>query len=111
MEMALKFLSTKSGERLLIIGDMGELGPDSIFYHEELGRQAKEYGINELYAIGEFSKYAVKSFGKHGFHFTDHGAMIKALENKVNKNTIVLVKGSRSAHMDKIVDALLGTEV
>ena len=51
MEMALKFLSQKSGERLLIVGDMGELGDESIYYHQELGRQAKEYGINKLFSL------------------------------------------------------------
>ena len=107
MEMALKFLSQKSGERLLIVGDMGELGDESIYYHQELGRQAKEYGINKLYAIGEFTQHTVKSFGEQGFHFIDHNAMLKALEQQVNKNTTVLVKGSRSARMERIVDALL----
>jgi len=106
MEMALKFLSKKKGQKILIIGDMGELGHDSVFYHQSLGEKAKESGVNQLYAIGEFTKHTVKSFGENGFHFNAHDDMLEALRGKVKKDTIVLVKGSRSARMEKIVSAL-----
>lgn len=107
MDVALKFLSKKNGQKIMVIGDMGELGTDSTFYHQELGKKAKEYGIDGLYAIGENSKHAVKSFGDNAFHFLDYQTMIDNLANIMQKDLTILIKGSRSASMETVVNALL----
>lgn len=107
MEMALKVLSKKNGQKILVVGDMGELGSDSVFYHQDLGSKAKQYGVDKLYAVGELSKHTVQSFGINGFHFATQQLLIEALSGDVSNNMTILVKGSRSAKMENIVNALL----
>jgi UDP-N-acetylmuramoyl-tripeptide--D-alanyl-D-alanine ligase len=110
MEKALMFLSQKQGQRILVMGDMGELGEHTIFYHEEMGKKAKEYGIDALYAVGHDTLYTVKSFGDEGRHFSSHNAMIAALYPLMNENITVLIKGSRAAEMEKVVQGLQAVE-
>lgn len=107
MEKALAFLSGRQGKRLLVMGDMGELGEASHFYHVQIGTKAKEYGVDALYALGEYTQDTVKSFGSRGFHFLTHEEMITALLSELKENMTILVKGSRMAKMEKIVEALV----
>lgn len=97
-------------KKILILGDMRELGEQSIKLHEECGQFAKANGIDVLWATGDLSRHAVSGFGGNARFFDTQSELIKALlENPelLNKNNLILVKGSRSMAMEKVVEALL----
>lgn len=90
----------------LIMGDMGELGPDASSMHAEIGRYAREQGIEYLVATGELSKYAVEAFGQDAKWFENIEELIGYLDQSTGIQDTLLMKGSRSAGMDRVVTAL-----
>lgn len=99
----LQVLKEFSGERVLVLGDMGELGESAADIHFRVGELAGGIGIQRLFAIGEFSRIAVGSFGKGARHFGSHEALIEALQDCLHADMTVLVKGSRMMRMERIV--------
>lgn len=93
-------------ERWLAMGDMGELGEQGPDLHLNAGEQARASGITRLFATGELSRQAVIGFGEGAQHFTDKAAMIETLRKQIHAQVSVLVKGSRAAQMEQVVDAL-----
>lgn len=106
IEAALKLLVHYQGNHLLVLGDMSELGESSPQYHIEIGQKARQIGIQAVYGYGPLSKLAVQAFGRGGQHFENQTDLITALQFQLNKQHIVLIKGSRNAKMEKIVSAL-----
>ncbi|MHB0766784.1 UDP-N-acetylmuramoyl-tripeptide--D-alanyl-D-alanine ligase [Stutzerimonas sp. NM35] len=96
-----------SGRTLLVLGDMGELGDWAEQSHADVGRYAAGK-VDALLAIGPLMKHAVEAFGAGGRHFADQQSLIEALRAEQG-NTTILIKGSRSAAMDRIVAALAET--
>ena len=103
---AIDVLMSFSGEKILIAGDMRELGSEATQFHIEIGKYAAEAGVQELWAIGELSEFTVKGFGSTGKHFTSKEELISACKLVANKAIVFLVKGSRSAQMDAVVKEL-----
>jgi len=108
---ALDVLAVCSGETVLVLGDMGELGNAAAALHEQVGRQARTGGIDRLYAVGDYAGLAAGTFGLGGHHYPDHQALIDALLLDLATHTLVspctvLVKGSRSMRMEQVVAAL-----
>src|SRR5690606_16341532 len=93
-----------SGRTLLVLGDMGELGSWAEQSHTEVGRYAAGK-VDALLAVGPLMKHAVEAFGAGGRHYADQQELIEALHLEQG-NTTILIKGSRSAAMDKVVAAL-----
>jgi UDP-N-acetylmuramoyl-tripeptide--D-alanyl-D-alanine ligase len=97
-------------ETILVIGDMGEVGDEAAALHAEVGRYAAEKGVGALYAVGPLSVSAVAAFGnrypQRAYHFATQEALITALRPELTARTRVLVKGSRSARMENVVNAL-----
>lgn len=107
---ALDVLASFTGYRIMVLGDMGELGPQAREYHEEVGLYAIETGIDNLFTLGVLSQSASQAFNGHGGqHFDNYVALTDALEELMhnNNNVTILVKGSRSARMERIVEALI----
>ena len=104
---ALSVLCGFAGNRLLVLGDMGELGKDANQFHADAGKQAKDAGIDGLFTVGELSRAASHSYGEGASHFETKAELLQALNQHLGKNTSVLVKGSRSMQMETIVNALL----
>jgi len=104
---AIDVLIEQSGNRVLVLGDMGELGESAKNLHADVGRKAKEAGIDSLYATGELSMNTIEAFGENGFYFKTKKELINALQEKLTKNDVVLVKGSRSAAMEEVVEWIL----
>lgn len=102
----LKVLAGFSGKRYLALGDMGELGEGAQAMHREMGEQALQLGIDRLYAYGALSRAACEGFGSEGRHFSEQQQLIDALRPNLHADVTVLVKGSRSSHMDRVADAL-----
>lgn len=109
---AIQVLAQQNGRTLLVLGDMGELGVDGMDMHAEIGRQAALLGIDALYGVGEMSVAACDAFGAGAVACHDMDELLKSLNTlKLNENNSVLVKGSRSARMERVVDALIKQEV
>jgi UDP-N-acetylmuramoyl-tripeptide--D-alanyl-D-alanine ligase len=104
---AIQVLAGFPGKRILVLGDMGELGEDTITLHAEAGRAAKAGSIDVLYTAGAMAKTAAQAFGKGAHQFEDQTAAIAALQSELSPNVTVLLKGSRLSHMERIADALV----
>ncbi|MBD9574482.1 UDP-N-acetylmuramoyl-tripeptide--D-alanyl-D-alanine ligase [Pseudomonas sp. PDM23] len=104
---AIDILAGFSGRTVLVLGDMGELGAWAESSHREVGTYAIGK-VTALYAVGPLMSHAVQAFGSAGRHFADQASLISALADEASTTTI-LIKGSRSAAMDKVVAALCGS--
>ncbi|MCQ2030294.1 UDP-N-acetylmuramoyl-tripeptide--D-alanyl-D-alanine ligase [Stutzerimonas zhaodongensis] len=102
---AIDVLAGFAGRTVLALGDMGELGEWAEQGHREVGSYAKGK-VDTLFAVGPLMKHAVDAFGVGGRHFADQQSLIDALSLEQGNATTILIKGSRSAAMDKIVAAL-----
>lgn len=96
------------GRRILVLGDMGELGEWARQSHADVGAYAKGR-VDALYAVGPLMAHAVEAFGSDGHHFTDQAGLIAAIAQEHRPNTTILIKGSRSAAMENVVAALCGS--
>ncbi len=106
MRAAIQLLALRSGERILVMGDMRELGENAVQYHQEAGKVAKDHGIEQLYCYGDLSRHAADAFGKKAYFFSDRSQLVQALKPHLNKQVTVLIKGSNSMQMDQVVAAL-----
>lgn len=104
---AIDILADFSGRTVLVLGDMGELGAWAEQGHRDVGRYAQGK-VDALYAVGPLMTYAVEEFAVNGRHFAEQASLIEALRAEQGDTTI-LIKGSRSAAMEKVVAALCGT--
>ena len=103
--MALDVLAARQGFRVLIFGDMGELGAWSEEHHQQVGVIARKSGIDRLMTCGEQSQAATRAFGSGAKHYTSQEALVHDL--KLDADTTVLVKGSRTSAMENIVQKLI----
>ena len=106
MVEAINWLANFS-ESILVSGDMAELGEDADLFHKEIGVHAKEKGIKSLYAVGKHASAMAQGFGNEEHVYASQEELINALKNEIANNSVVLVKGSRSAKMEKVVNAVL----
>ncbi|RUR19957.1 UDP-N-acetylmuramoyl-tripeptide--D-alanyl-D-alanine ligase [Legionella sp. km535] len=104
---ALEVLALRPGKRIFVFGDMGELGEWATQHHQEVGLAAKQLGIDQLLSCGTHSLLASQAFGAQGHHFSSQEELVQNLLDELSDNTTVLVKGSRSSAMEKIVHKLL----
>jgi UDP-N-acetylmuramoyl-tripeptide--D-alanyl-D-alanine ligase len=107
MRAALDVLAALPGRRIFVMGDMGEVGEMAGQLHDEIGGHAKSQGIELLFALGEKSVAAAHNFGDGGRHFDSVEKLAAALRPLMDKDTTVLVKGSRFMHMERVVEAIL----
>ena len=112
-KMALQTLGNMkvAGLRIAVLGDMLELGKESGNLHKQIGAMVPEMNFDLLLAVGKEAKKYVegaKSRGmKNVFHFDSVDEAVNHLSQTVAEGDVVLVKGSRGMHMEKVVDALL----
>ncbi len=97
-----------AGEPWLVLGDMGELGPDAESLHAGIGSYARERGIARLYTVGKLSRAASEAFGVDALHFEDRAALVAQLRHALTPGVVCLVKGSRSAGMERVLAELGG---
>ena len=107
---AIDLLADCDGERLLVLGDMGEVGERGGEFHREVGTYARERGIDALLALGELAREAVVAYGAGGAHFDGIDALLETLRARLNAATTVLVKGSRFMRMERVVQALAAAQ-
>jgi len=105
---AIDVLSEREGTRILVLGDMGELGDFGVQHHHEIGEAARHHGIDLVMTCGKLSESTSLAFGVHGKHYDSQSKLTYDLLTHLDAHTTVLVKGSRSAAMEKVVHELVG---
>lgn len=106
---AIDLLATFSGNRVLVLGDMAELGDKASYYHQQVGEYAKSKGITSIYSIGALSHYASEVFNENGFHFDNKESLVSMLNENLfseKRDISILVKGSRSSKMELVAKAI-----
>ena len=103
---AIDVLSRLAGQKVLVMGDMGELGIDTDSAHRKIGEYAADAGLDALWATGEKSKLAIEAYAGKGKHFESKEELIEALLDITNTDLTILIKGSHGAKMNEVVTAL-----
>ncbi|WP_416362025.1 UDP-N-acetylmuramoyl-tripeptide--D-alanyl-D-alanine ligase [Immundisolibacter sp.] len=103
---AIAVLAELPGERLLVLGDMGELGADAAALHAECGAAARAAGIEHLITLGPLSAHAGAAFGTGAVACRELAQLVDVAGRLLRADVTVLVKGSRSAGMERVVQAL-----
>ena len=104
--VALEVLKDYPGAHFLALGDMAELGEDTKVLHRQAGKQARDSGVQRLFTLGPLSVHASEAFGQGAESYQEHDEMIAVLNKELHSNVTLLVKGSRSMRMEKIVNAV-----
>jgi UDP-N-acetylmuramoyl-tripeptide--D-alanyl-D-alanine ligase len=94
------------GRRWLVLGDMAELGSFAAASHREIGELARALGVERLYAFGALAALAADAFGAGAQRFDTTAALAHALDAELAADVRLLVKGSRSNRLERVVDAL-----
>jgi UDP-N-acetylmuramoyl-tripeptide--D-alanyl-D-alanine ligase len=103
---AIDVLASTPERKILVLGDMGEIGDQAAQFHDEVGGYAKSQGIDLLFALGEHSELAARNFDGGGRHFGSVDELVAALLPELAPGTTVLVKGSRFMRMERVADAI-----
>ncbi|MBS9402092.1 UDP-N-acetylmuramoyl-tripeptide--D-alanyl-D-alanine ligase [Halomonas sp. TRM85114] len=103
VKAALDLLVTLPGPHWCLLGAMGELGEASERLHADIGRYARELGVEFLGTLDEPARPASQAFGEGGCHFNDRVTLMRHVLNHLPSGASVLVKGSRSAGMEHVV--------
>ena len=104
---AIAVLAARPGRRILVLGDLGELGDGAPVLHAEAGVRARNAGIDDCFTLGEWSREASHAFGSQGRHFESAEALVAMLLPQLNADATVLVKGSRFMQMERVVEGLV----
>ncbi|MCK5901810.1 MAG: UDP-N-acetylmuramoyl-tripeptide--D-alanyl-D-alanine ligase, partial [Cocleimonas sp.] len=101
----------KTAKRILVLGDMGELGDNTAQLHADIGVYAKQQGIDKLYCLGHYSQQAAEKFEEGAYSFNEIKPLLDCLKQELESSMTVLVKGSRAMKMERIVEALSNQNV
>jgi len=101
---ALETLAQQPAPRWFVMGEMGELGDESRSLHQEIGAFAKSLGINGLIAYGTGAAPAARAFG--GESYSNWDEFVAAVERELPSDASVLIKGSRSTQLERVVKIL-----
>lgn len=105
---AIRFLAGLSGQRWFVLGDMAELGPTEVELHREIGALAARSGIDRFYCVGPLAQHAAEAFGPRAHWAADVATLAEAIRPVLSPEVHLLVKGSRSAGLERLVQALNG---
>lgn len=106
LRAAIDVLRDVPGEAWLVLGDMGELGGDAEQMHADIGRYARAAGVACLYSLGPLAAHAAQAFGAPAQAFQTLDELLAALRDGLHPELTLLVKGSRAAGMERVVQAL-----
>ncbi len=103
----LDILAKRTGKKIMVLGDMAELGEYTVSHHQAVGIHAKTIGIDNMMTVGEHTTHTHQAFGKNAHHFENKTALIQALKKELSPTTTILIKGARNTHMEDVVSALI----
>ncbi|MYM34102.1 UDP-N-acetylmuramoyl-tripeptide--D-alanyl-D-alanine ligase [Duganella sp. FT94W] len=108
---AIDVLSKAAAPRVLVLGDMGEVGTQGREFHEEVGAYAQQKGIDTVLVTGELAAFVATAIkGANVRHFENFGDLLSAVEAAVSPDATVLIKGSRFMKMERVVQHLIGSQ-
>jgi UDP-N-acetylmuramoyl-tripeptide--D-alanyl-D-alanine ligase len=113
LEVLSKLPVKENGERIAVLGDMLELGPETVHAHREIGFKIAELGIDRVITVGEASKQTAAAAKEAGVNedkvtsFDKSPEAGKFLQQIMHEGDIVLVKGSQGSRMEKIVKEVM----
>jgi UDP-N-acetylmuramoyl-tripeptide--D-alanyl-D-alanine ligase len=111
-DAALDVLAIQPGIKVLVVGDMGELGEQAASFHREAGEMASAKGIDLCFSIGEQAAQIAKEFADRGFAFSNPEELVaemkKMLGSAEETPVNILVKGSRAMKMERVISLLQG---
>jgi UDP-N-acetylmuramoyl-tripeptide--D-alanyl-D-alanine ligase len=102
LQAAVNTLATFPGTKILVLGDMKELGSDAEKLHATAGEKIRAAGIDYLFTLGNLTAATTTTFGNNAQHFTDYKALVAALRPYLTKDVTILIKGSRSMRTERI---------
>jgi UDP-N-acetylmuramoyl-tripeptide--D-alanyl-D-alanine ligase len=105
---AIDVLAHAPGAKWLVLGDMGEVGVQGPAFHQEIGAYAKECGVDRLFATGDLTRESVGAFGEGAEHVATVEDLARQVQHAATAGVTLLVKGSRSMRMERVVAALTG---
>ncbi len=108
MRAGIDVLTQMPGEAWFVMGDMGELGEHARSSHVEIGQYARQQGVKRLFATGALSTLAVEAFGRGASWYPDTESLARALNEVLTADVSLLVKGSRSNRLERVVASLTG---
>jgi UDP-N-acetylmuramoyl-tripeptide--D-alanyl-D-alanine ligase len=109
MRSAIKSLEKYKGRRkILVLGDMLDLGQDAAYYHENLSATVDKFGIDAVFACGSLSKLLFNNLRdcKKGAWCENSTQLAEKVLNAIQLGDCILVKGSNSMKMDRIVHVI-----
>jgi len=106
MKAAIDVLAVQTGKKIMVMGDMGELGDDAAAMHAEIGSYARQAGVEALLVLGELTREAAAAFGAGAQHFESPEALAEDLQLRMQSGMTVLVKGSRFMRMERVVNLI-----
>ena len=107
LEAGVKVLCSLPGEAWLALGDMGELGDETETLHRRAAQMARDYGVKKMFGVGSMSSIACREFGNDGYYYEQLDEMAGSILGQLHQGINLLVKGSRAAGMDRLVDKLV----
>ncbi len=106
IKAALGVLAQRAGQRVAILGAMAELGPEARALHREVGEYAREQGIERLITVGPGCEGYADGYGERTEPCQTHEQAVDSVVKAKNTPSTVLVKGSRSSAMDRVVEGI-----
>jgi UDP-N-acetylmuramoyl-tripeptide--D-alanyl-D-alanine ligase len=103
--------ASAAAEGWLVLGNMAELGEDELQLHADIGAFAKNQGLARVLTLGEKAAHAAHAAGSIGTAFSDIDSMIAVIRRDLRSGVHLLVKGSRSSKMERVVQALTGASL
>ena len=100
------FLSVYKKPIILVLGDMGELGKDSIMYHKQIGEFLSQYRDIELYTVGNLARHIARNTAIKSKEFEDNEQCANYIMSNAPKGATILLKASRSMKFEQIIDKL-----
>ena len=105
---AIRFLAAQAGQRWFVLGDMAELGSEEVVLHQSVGELAAQSGIDRFYCVGPLARHAATGLGSSAHWSPDVATLAAELSAQIGPDVQLLVKGSRSAGLERLVHALTG---
>jgi len=106
MRAAIDVLSNQEGHKILVVGDMGELGKKAAQYHASIGTYINKKKISDVVGTGPLTKHTINKCSGDAKWFSNKKDLIKYVKSKIKKDSSVLVKGSRFMKMEEVVKGL-----
>ncbi|MFI3119540.1 MAG: UDP-N-acetylmuramoyl-tripeptide--D-alanyl-D-alanine ligase [Methylococcaceae bacterium] len=107
LKAGLDVLANCPGKPWLVLGAFGELGPESLKIHEQMGELIKAGGVVRLFAVGSDARHTAAAFGEAATFFDNQNDLIEVLKQELKGDEAILIKGSRAQRMEKVAAALV----